>query len=410
MLDDYFKTPNTPVRLRLGSIGPHLDGFTSHLAAAGYAWFTIRQYVGGPVHLGRWMDRLRIPVASLDDDVMARFQVHLRRCRCLTQYRGVRSARSDGTVDACLRFLDYLRSVGIARPRAEPELAKPLREFEEWMRTHRGTAERTLSDYRHYISKLLATGVTVEGLDAKQLREHVLKHSQPRRARSQVMVRALRMFVRFLVATGGCKAHLDGAVPSVACWRLSSLPRYLPPADVALVIAACPPTAVGRRDRAVLLLLSRLGLRRGDLCRMRLDDLDWDHGRVRVGGKTGRTVWLPLPQIVGDAIIGYLKHGRPRTTTDHVFVRAFAPYRALDASTFGNITSRAFARAGVSSPSKGTHIFRHTAATDMLRQGASLDEIGLLLRHSSRDTTLQYAKVDVRLLRSIAQPWPGPTP
>lgn len=410
MLDEYFKTPITPERLRRGSIGAHLDAFTDYLVSQGYAWFTIRNYLSGPAHLGRWMDRSRIAIADLDEAIVAQFVLHLRHCRCRAQYRGVRCARSGNVIAACEHLLEYLRHAGVARPRPEPVVPSAIVAFEEWMHGHRGTADRTLADYRYHITRLLQTGVAIESLNAKQLRDHVLREAQPRRAQAQVMVRALRMFIRFLVATGRCPAQLDGAVPSVACWRLTTLPRYLASSDVKRVIAGCPPTAVGRRDRAALLLLARLGLRRGDLRAMRLGDLDWDHGRVRVAGKAGHSVWLPLPQQVGDAILVYLRRGRPRTTTDHLFVRAVAPFRPLNVSTFGNIADRAFTRAGVSSPTRGTHIFRHTVATEMLRHGASLDEIGLLLRHTSRDTTLQYAKVDLRLLRSIAQPWPGVSP
>jgi integrase/recombinase XerD len=410
MLDEYFKREKTRERLRRGSLGEHLDALTDHLSSQSYTWFTIKQYLGGIVHFGRWLDRSRSLLEDLDEAVISKFASHLRRCRCRSEYHGARCARSSEVLPACRRVLDYLRQAGVARPPKEPVIPEVIVAFEEWMRGHRGTADRTLADYRYYVTRLLATGVVIHRLGAKQLRDHVLLGSQPRRAQSQVMVRALRMFVRFLVATGRCPAHLDGAVPSVACWRLANLPRHLPASDVRRLVAGCPPTALGRRDRAVLLLLAHLGLRRGDLAALRLGDLDWAHGRLRVRGKTGRSVWLPLPQRVGDAILGYLRRGRPPTASDHVFVRAFAPYRALSASGFSTTTERAFIRADVSSPTKGTHIFRHTAATEMLRRGASLDEIGLLLRHTSRETTLQYAKVDVRLLQSIALPWPETSP
>lgn len=410
MLDEYFKTEKALARLRRGAVGAHLDALTDHLSSLGYGWFTIKQYLGGAVHLGRWLDRSRTPLVDLDEAVISKFAQHLRRCRCRTEYRRVRCGRSGEVVAACRRLLEYLRHVGLARPRVEPVIPGVVVAFEEWMRGHRGTADRTLADYRYYVTRLLETGVSIEHLDAKQLRDHVLRGSQPRRAQSQVMVRAIRMFVRFLIATGRCPAHLDGAVPSVACWRLTTLPHHLAACDVRRIVASCPPTPVGRRDRAVLLLLARLGLRRGDLAALRLGDLDWAHGRLRVRGKTARSVWLPLPQRVGNAILGYLRRGRPSTASDHVFVRACAPYRALSASGFASTTERAFMRAGVSSPTRGTHVFRHTAATQMLRQGASLDEVGLLLRHASRETTLQYAKVDVHRLRRIALPWPGSAP
>lgn len=410
MLDEYFKREKTLTRLRRGSLSAHLDALTDHLSLQGYKWFTIKLYLGSVVHFGRWLDRSRILVEDVDETVISKFALHLRRCRCRSEYHGVRCGRSNEVLAACRRVLEYLRQVGVARPREKTVIPEVIVAFEEWMRGHRGTADRTLADYRYYVTRLLATGVVIERLNAKQLRDHVLLGAQPRRAQSQVMVRALRMFIRFLVATGRCAAHLDGAVPSVACWRLATLPRHLAASEVKQLVASCPPTAVGRRDRAILLLLAHLGLRRGDLASLRLGDLDWAHGRLRVRGKTGRSVWLPLPQRVGDAVLGYLRRGRPVTASDHVFVRAIAPYQALSGSGFSAIVEGSFIRADVSSPTKGTHIFRHSAATQLLRRGASLDEIGLLLRHTSRETTLQYAKVDVRLLRSIALPWPGATP
>jgi site-specific recombinase XerD len=410
MLDDYFKTAATPVRLRASLVGPYLDAFTEHLAGHGYAWFTVRQYIGGPVHLARWMEREHIAVVELDEHVLDRFREHLRRCRCRVKHNGSKAMRGPKALDGCLRFLESLRAAGIARPPEVPELPPEIRAFEEWMRAHRGTAQRTLADYRRHLLVLLGDGLAVEDLDARHLRDHVVRHSQPHRAQALVMVRALRMFVRFLVAVGRCDAHLDRAVPTVAHWRLRSLPSYLPAKEIERVISACSrSTSIGRRDRAIILLLVRLGLRRSDVQTLTLDDIDWKRGRLRVAGKTRRTTWLPLPQEVGDALLSYLKRGRPRSHNERVFLRTVAPYRELSSSGIGRLTSTALARAHVSPQSSGTHLFRHTAATEMLRKGASLDEIGQVLRHVSRDTTMQYAKVDLRTLRAIVLPWPVST-
>lgn len=410
MLDEYVKTAKSLARLRRGSVGAHLDAITDHMSLQGYQLFTIRQYLGAMVHFGRWLDRARVALSDLDEGTISKFATHLRRCRCKSEYRGARCGHSTEVLPAIHRLLEYLRHVGLVGPRVEPKIPEVILAFEEWMREHRGTADRTLADYRHYVGRLVESGVSLRQLDATQLRDHVLRAAQPRRAQTKVMVRALRMFVRFLVATGRSPAHLDGAIPSVAYWRLATLPQHVAASDVKRLIASCARSAVGRRDRAVILLLARLGLRRGDLAALQLDDLDWSHGRVRVKGKTSRSVWLPLPQEVGDAILAYLRRGRPPSTSSHVFLRACAPYRALSTSGFGNTIERAVRRTGISTPTKGTHMFRHTVATEMLHRGASLDEIGLLLRHTLRETTLQYAKVDVRLLRSIALPWPGSAP
>ena len=308
-------------------------------------------------------------------------------------------------------FVEYLRHLGIAH--AAPALVLPpiVREFEAWMRGHRGTAERTLGEYRRHLLRFVEV-TRIERLDAVVLRAYVVTRSkETSRPQMLVAVRALRMFVRFLVATGQCPSHLDRAVPSVPSWRLATLPRYLPTHDVERVIASCDPsTPLGLRDRAVLLLLARLGVRAGDVRHLRKTDLDWGTGRVRFVGKSRRPVWLPLPQDVGDAILAYLSKGRPVCSVPEVFVCANAPHRPLSVSLVGGLAHRAIDRAGVSSPVKGAHVFRHSAATTLIRSGATLDDIGVLLRHTSRDSTAIYAKVDLPALGLVAQPWPKSSP
>lgn len=310
-------------------------------------------------------------------------------------------------------FLRYLRAIEFVAPAPGPVVPPLVSEFEIWMRQHRGSAERTLSDYRRHLLHFLPTMVAEgEQLDATVLRAYVIKRSrETTRVQMLAVVRALRMFVRFLVATSRCPSHLERAIPSVPHWRLATLPRYLPAADVERVLAACDPaTVLGARDRAVLLLLARLALRGGDVRRLRLDDLDWSGGRLRVVGKLRRPTWLPLPQEVGDAIQHYLSSGRPRCSVAELFLCNQAPHRPLSQGAVGEIGRRAIARAGVDAVVKGSHIFRHSAATTLLRAGATLDDIGVLLRHASRDSTTVYAKVDVPRLLQIAQPWPEPLP
>jgi site-specific recombinase XerD len=202
---------------------------------------------------------------------------------------------------------------------------------------------------------------------------------------------------------------LEGAIPVLAHWRLSSLPRYLQTEEVERVIAACDPAmAVGKRDRAVLLLLARLGLRAGDIVQLRLGDLDWKEGAISVSGKGRRQTLMPLTQEIGDAIASYITDGRPETAVDNLFVRSRAPFRALaNHCAVSMIVAQAMHRAGVVCPSRGAaHVLRHSVASSMLRQGASLQEIAGVLRHRSTATTEIYAKVDVTALRQIAQAWP----
>jgi len=216
------------------------------------------------------------------------------------------------------------------------------------------------------------------------------------------------MFLRFLIAEGQCAVGLDAAIPTVAHWRLASLPRYLQPEDVERLIASCDRTsAVGRRDRAVLLLLARLGLRAGDIVHLRLSDIDWKGASIQVCGKGRRHTRLPLTQEVGRAIVAYLKKGRPRTNADTLFIRCRAPLRAFSSCAVTKIVDKAFCPTGVVRPSRGAaHLLRHSFATSLLRQGASLQDIAAILRHRSIETTQIYAKVDIPSLRQIAQPWP----
>jgi site-specific recombinase XerD len=220
------------------------------------------------------------------------------------------------------------------------------------------------------------------------------------------------MFLRFLIAEGKCVAELSGAIPVLAHWRLSSLPRYLQPEEVERTISSCGPTPVGRRDHVILLLLARLGLRAGDIVQLRLGDIDWEGAGIQVSGKGHRQTRLPLTQEIGDAIVAYLQDGWPRTDTDVLFIRSRAPFRAFTSHcAISVIVAKAMKRAGVTCQSRGAaHVLRHSLATSMLRQGASLQDIATILRHRSIETTQIYAKVDVTMLRQIAQPWPEVQP
>ena len=415
LLDTFFKWPTTVERLRGEVVGEHLDGFLAYMAAAGFAPLTMRQYLGGAIHFGRWARRVGLALKRVKADDVERFRRHLRRCRCRNGYHSRRCWRRQGVIAAVKWFVVYLRHVGIAPPLPVVVLPDLVGKFEAWMKEQRGSAERTLSDYRRHLLRFVETtriGRRGLKLDAAVLRSYVIARSQhTTRTQMLVVVRALRMFVRFLVSTGQCASHLDRAVPSVPHWRLSTTPRYLASSEIERVLARCDPSIpLGARDHAILLLLARLGLRADDVRRLQKTDLDWTAGRVRVVGKSRRPVWLPLPQEVGEAILKYLSMTRPVCAVLEVFVCDKAPHRPLGMTTVKGIAQRAIDRAGVVSPTKGAHVFRHSVATTLVRAGATLDEIGVLLRHASRDTTAIYAKVDLAALHLIAQPWPEPAP
>ncbi len=276
---------------------------------------------------------------------------------------------------------------------------------------HRGVKEQTVERHERLIEKMLPSlGDDPSRYDAALVRGTLLREiGQLSLGHAKTYVTALRMFLRFLASHGRCPAHLDYALPTVPEWKLSALPRYLVAEDVERVIASCDLSkSHGVRDRAILLLLARLGLRGGDIIAMRLNDLDWDAGTVKVLGKGRRETRLPLPQDAGEALIEYLVNVRPQADTDRVFLCTNAPVRPLASGcSVSDVVRLALQRAGiVDAPSKGAHLLRHSAATAMLRSGASLDAIATVLRHKSTDTTAYYAKVDIEMLNKTTQPWP----
>ena len=283
-------------------------------------------------------------------------------------------------------------------------------EYGRWLRRHRGAAETTVRLYSKDAGALLtALGDDPGRWDAKGVRDYFLdRTSKCGAGTAEKLTTGLRAFLRYLSAQGRCQADLDQAVPPFASWRLARLPRYLTAEQVASLIAACDGSSLARRrDRAIILLLVRLGLRAGDVSGLRIADIEWEAGTLRVSGKGRYQVRLPLPQDVGDAILDYLARRPPTRDCDHIFIRNIAPYRPFKGGDgVSSVVRCAMKRAGVVSPAKGAHVLRHTAATQMLRHGVPLDQIGLVLRHRGIDTTAYYAKADVNLLKDIAQPWP----
>ncbi|HEY6240642.1 MAG TPA: tyrosine-type recombinase/integrase [Burkholderiales bacterium] len=406
MLERCFKTDSTARLLRDGPAGPFLDGLAQSMFAAGYSCRTVGSYVHDADHLAQWAARRGVAVANLDKDLLASFVRHLPRCRC--RGRGPGAHRHVAfRVHALLRYLCEEGVVTTSVPEATcPQLA---REYSAWMRDRRGLAETTIAHSLPVAQALLGTvSDDPARLDAACVRKFVLQYVRRHAPASAGCVTTIvRCFLRWLVAQGRCATDLTDAVPKVPTWRLAKLPRYLPADDVERVIAACDRCSpVARRDRAMLLLLARLGLRAGDVVGLRLGDIDWKQGRLRVVGKGRRETRLPLPQDVGDAILGYLETERPVCATDRILLTARAPIRPIGLSGLRDVVARAIERAGVEAPSCGTHILRHSLASRLLREGASLDAIGALLRHRDVSTTALYAKVDIGLLGQIAQPWP----
>jgi integrase/recombinase XerD len=393
------------------STEPYLADFLAELAASGYARLSIDGYALSIAHFGDWLRRSCMSVESVDEKVIARFAVH--RCRCF----GIRTKKrlSARYLKRVRRFMCHLDALGLVKWTAVAERQESpipyLIEFRHWIHRHRGLASQTIDRYEYQLNLLMPTlGPDTRRYDAARIRRVICteaRHHWASTAKS--LANSLRAYLRFLASQGHCAPALDHAVPTVPQWRLSALPRYLRPDEVERVIESCDSrSAVGIRDRAVLLLLSRLGLRAGDIRSLRLDDINWDEGTLRVSGKGRRQIRLPLPQDAGDALLTYLTRTRPRVDFDQVFLCTNAPIRPLQPpASVSNIVGLALRRAGITNPpSKGANVLRHSAATSMLRAGATLDAVGSVLRHRSADTTAHYAKVDVGMLRQVVQQWP----
>ena len=413
MLSTYFERERTRTRYYAGAAGPYLDEFVQWFEEGGYQAQTIRRRVRGAVQFAHWAEASGWAVAQLDTTVLGAFGRHLARQGQLRDPHGDYTVRFLGA----RHFLGFLQARGMVPTSTEvsPRLPQPalLGEFRDWMVTQRGISEPTLNSYQPILLDLLERlGEHVAHYKARRLRDFVLERTRRNNPHSaQNVVAAVRMWLRFLIATGRCEPGLDEAIPTIAAWRLSTLPRYLPAEAIERVISACDTaTPLGVRDQAVILLLARLGLRASEVAGLRFVDLDWQNATLDVQGKYHRKARLPLPQEVGDALLRYLEHARPPVASDRVFIRTVAPLGPLSRPTITQTAARALRRAGIDAPFFGSHLFRHSAATTLLRQGASLETIGEVLRHASVETTVLYAKVDRDLLQQVALPWPEVTP
>jgi len=405
MLENYRSDPSTLDRLRNGPLGPYLDSYLAALERAGYAQSTIRSQVGLLSHLNQWLAHKELSVCGLDERCVEALLDERRR-------QG-RLHRNDPTT--ARHFLSYLRKESVVAPLESSCEQSPLdhllSRFSQYLRLQRGLTKATVDNYYPFVSRFLVECFGNEPLQLRELEpsnvsSFILRHALSQSlGRAKLMVTSLRSFFRFLLQHGEIQADLRASVPSVADWRRSTVPKYLTEEEVERVLAACHrSTSVARRDYAILLLLARLGLRAGEVVGLELGDIDWRSGELVVSGKGLVRDRLPLIHEVGEALATYLRRDRPQSSCRRVFIRARAPHRGfVGPSAVSTLVERAIARP----PTKGAHIFRHSLATRMLRGGASMAEIGRILRHQVPATTEIYAKVDFDGLRAIAQPWPN---
>jgi site-specific recombinase XerD len=398
--------------LRFGPLGRHIDAFAEWLIQQDYSPQVLRYKIRWVAYLSHWLHQQRLGVDSLDEQRVERFLHQRRNTGGLEQ--GNRTTFRD--------LLRWLRAAGAIAPASSADedtaLSRLEKDFVSHLTRERGLVEATVKNYLP----------TAQCFLSEQCQDNParLKDAEPRHVtafiqrqlkttslrRLQLVLTALRVFFRFLRLRGLTSVDLAAAVSAVSNRRRAEWPKFISPKQVQQLLDSCDRRQpVGRRDFAILLLLARLGLRAGEVLALTLEDIDWETGVLTIRGKGRRVDQLPLPPDVGKALVDYLRHGRPRCATRRLFVRSRAPFRELARnSCVCTVVRYACARAGLSPPQKGAHLLRHSLATNMLRRGASLREIGEVLRHRQPNTTEIYAKVDLEALKTVAQPWIGGKP
>lgn len=409
MLHQIYRDTHRVRHLLAEPLGAHICAFVDSELDQGFARLTLHGHLRALGKLNHWLARRDVSAAELSAAQLQRF----------VSRAGWRPGFRRHALDVLSRFLRHLQLKGVAKAERilRPKGARHvlLDEFRQYLRTQRGLSKWTITHYTYEINSFLKRSERSGRLLLRQLRptdiyRHVIDAAHRNGGReARGMVTALRSFFRWLHFRGIVSGALSAAVPTVAEWKLSSVPVVLTPDEITRVLQSCNlRTAKGKRDRAILLLLAKLGLRAGEVVALRLGDLDWKAGIVRVRRKGGRADSLPLPPAVGTAVVDYVLNVRPRCSETRVFLCLVAPHRGLGhSSTVSSIVAAALRRAGLKPARCGAHIFRHSLASSLLRRGASLSEIGQLLGHRAQASTEVYAKVDIAGLRSVAQAWPG---
>jgi len=393
-----------------GPLSAYIGLFANWGRQQGYAVYSLHRQVLIAACFSRWLGRKGVPLRGVSSECAARY----------LRYRARRVLPQRGDAAALKHLIEFLRSEGvIPAPQAPPPKLIPVERcaqaFERYLREERALATATIINYvpfiRSFLKDRFGNGeVILSRLCARDVVRFVQRQA-PRLhlKRAKLLTTALRSFLRYACYRGEVTVDLAAAVPVVANWSMTSLPRAIAADQVRQLLASINRrTAIGRRDYAILLLLARLGLRSGEVALLELDDIDWNVGQLSIRGKRGQRTELPLSAEVGRAIAAYLRRGRPASASRRVFLRAKAPIRGFrGASGVGSIVRHSLKRAGINAPTHGAHQFRHGLATEMLRKGASLSEIGDVLGHRHPQTTLIYTKVDISALRTLALPWPG---
>jgi integrase/recombinase XerD len=406
-MEQFFKDRRTLAQMRKGFLGTYLELMAGELSARGYAHRTARRYLQLAECFGGWLKDNSINLHEITPD-------HTK------EFLDQRTQRPNYGDPFALKFmLNILRQQGVYAPefpkKRRTQAEDLVEKFSNYLTRERGLAPSTILYYtdfsRKFLSDKFADGpANLSSVSSADLIAFVQRQAsilQTKRAKG--MTTALRSFLRYAKYQGYIDTDLAKVVPTVAHWAMATLPKNIPSDKCELFLSRCKRrTPVELRNYAILLLLARLGLRAIEIISLKLEDIDWETGWITIRGKAGYDSKLPLPIDVGEAIAAYLKDGRPKTNLRSLFLRSKAPIAALKTSTdISSVVRRALLRSGIDSPRTGAHQFRHGLATRMLQQGATLVEIGEVLRHRSPQTTAIYTKVDLDSLQLLAMPWPG---
>lgn len=392
-----------------GPLVPFLDAFAWSLDEQGFKRHLIGRQIRVAANFSQWLLAEEVAAQYATDEHVGRFLEESAR----------RQSVRRGEFACLRRLMALLSQLGVIHPLPEHSELTPIQQvvgaFATYLREQRALSSKTLIHYCPFIERFLSERFGQGPLEFAALHAGDIigfitqqaMHLSP--ARAKVATTALRSFLRYLRYCDEIQLDLAAAVPTVPNWSMTGIPLAIAPDHLQAILAHCPrDTPVGRRDYAILMLLARLGLRAGEIVSLNLDSIDWEVGSIAVVGKGNQAASLPMLAEVGEAIADYLRHGRPTSSSRALFLRVYAPIRGLGAApTVSTIVAAAIKRAGIETPHRGTHQFRHALATDMLRHGATLTEIGNILRHRHAKTTSLYAKVDFAALRPLSLPWPG---
>jgi integrase/recombinase XerD len=396
-----------------GPLATYLDQFSRLLDGQGFERRGLGQQIRAAARFSRWLQSRQVTADAVTDEHVRDFLDDAAEQGFVRQ----------GAAATLRRLLGFLRQLNICGAAPAPNPPTPVQQtvaaYRDYLRKELGLSVRTLIQYCSFAEAFLFEHFgcgsvdlgRLRGLDVIQFIRQQAARLSPARAKAATI--ALRSFLRYARYCGGTQLDLAGSVPTVANWSMTGIPRAIAPDHLRAVLASCRrDTPVGRRDYAILMLLARLGLRSSEIVSLTLDSIDWEAGSLAVIGKGDQAAVLPLPAEVGEAIAEYLQWGRPASIHRALFLRANAPIRGLGSggTTVGSIVGAAISRAGIKTRYRGAHQFRHALATDMLRHGATLTEIGSLLRHRHPKTTGIYAKVDFDALRPLSLPWPEGAP